>query len=162
GRLWVVECFEYPRRTPRGKKPRDRIKILEDTDGDGKCDKVTVWAEGQSLPVGWDLATGIEVGNGGVYLGAAPYLFFLKDGKGTGKCDTQEILLKGFGSEDTHETLNTFTWGPDGKLYGLHGIFTNSRVEGVRMNAAVWRYDAPARKFDVFAEGTSNPWGLDF
>src|SRR5262249_26261833 len=138
------------------------IKILEDTDGDGKCDKVTVWAEGKTLPVGWDLATGIEVGTGGVYLGAAPYLFFLKDGKGTGKCDSQEILLRGFGSQDTHETLNTFTWGPDGKLYGLHGIFTSSKVEGVRMNAAVWRYDAPARKFDIFAEGTSNPWGLDF
>jgi hypothetical protein len=50
GRLWVVECFEYPRRTPKGKKPRDRIKILEDTDGDGKCDKVTVWAEGKDFP----------------------------------------------------------------------------------------------------------------
>jgi putative membrane-bound dehydrogenase-like protein len=162
GRLWVVECFEYPRRTPKGMKPRDRIKILEDTDGDGKCDKVTVWAEGKSLPVGWDLATGIEVGNGGVYLGAAPYLFFLKDGKGTGKCDTQEILLRGFGSQDTHETLNTFTWGPDGKLYGLHGVFTQSQVDGVKMNAALWHYDAPARKFEVFAEGTSNPWGLDF
>jgi putative membrane-bound dehydrogenase-like protein len=194
GRLWVVECFEYPRRTPKGKKPRDRIKVLEDTDGDGKCDKVTVWAEGKSLPIGWDLATGIEVGNGGVYLGAAPYLFFLKDGKGTGKCDSQEILLRGFGSEDTHETLNTFTWGPDGKLYGLHGIFTNSKVDGVKMNAAVWRYapspptplpqrgegsktgasspPSPPRgrggpggvrgQFDIFAEGTSNPWGLDF
>ena len=66
GRLWVVECFEYPSRTPKGKKPRDRIKILEDTDGDGKCDKVTVWAEGKDLPIGWDLATGIEVGHGGV------------------------------------------------------------------------------------------------
>src|SRR5437868_4248953 len=162
GRLWVVECFEYPRRTPRGKKPRDRIKILEDTDGDGKCDKVTVWAEGKSLPTGWDLATGIEVGNGGVYLGAAPYLFFLKDSKGTGKCDSQEILLRGFGSQDPHETLNPFTWAPHGKPYGLHGIFTRSKVAGVRLNAAVWRYDAPARQFDIFAEGTSNPWGLDF
>ena len=162
GRLWVVECFEYPRRTPKGKKPRDRIKILEDTNGDGKCDKVTVWAEGKSLPIGWDLATGIEVGHGGVYLGAAPYLFFLKDRKGAGKCDSQEILLKGFGSQDTHETLNTFNWGPDGKLYGLHGVFTQSQVNGVRMNAALWRYDGPARKFEIFAEGTSNPWGMDF
>ncbi len=162
GRLWVVECFEYPSRTPKGKKPRDRIKILEDTDGDGKADRVTVWAEGKDLPVGWDLATGIEVGHGGVFLGAAPYLFFLRDTKGGGKCDSQEVLLKGFGSQDTHETLNTLTWGPDGKLYGLHGIFTNSQVEGIKMNAAVWRYDAPAKQFEIFAEGTSNPWGLDF
>src|SRR2546423_910102 len=66
GRLWVVECYEYPRRTPPGKKPRDRIKILEDTDGDARADRVTVWAEGKDFPVppgrsaAFDLATGIE------------------------------------------------------------------------------------------------------
>ncbi|MBM4068186.1 MAG: c-type cytochrome [Planctomycetes bacterium] len=162
GRLWVVENFEYPRRTPKGQKPRDRIKILEDTDGDGKADKVTTWAEGKDLPIGWDLASGIEVGHGGVFLGAAPYLFFLSDTKNAGKCDKQEILLKGFGSQDTHETLNTLQWGPDSKLYGLHGVFTHSDVDGVKLNAAVWRYDVPAKKFDIFAEGTSNPWGMDF
>jgi putative membrane-bound dehydrogenase-like protein len=161
GRLWVVECFEYPNRTPPGKQPKDRVKILEDTDGDGKADKVTVWAEGKDLPR-FDLATGIEVGYGGAFLGAAPYLFFLRDTKGTGRCDDCRVLLRGFGSQDTHETLNTFQWGPDGLLYGLHGIFTQSQVAGVQMNAAVWRYDYPAEKFDIFAEGTSNPWGLDF
>jgi putative membrane-bound dehydrogenase-like protein len=162
GRLWVVECYEYPRRTPPGKKPRDRIKILEDTTGSGKADKVITWAEGKDLPTGFDLATGIEVGDGGVYLGAAPYLFFLRDIHGRGRCDDQKILLSGFGSQDTHETLNTLQWGPDGPLYGLHGIFTRSRVGDVRLNAAVWRYQPESRKFDVFAEGTSNPWGLDF
>jgi putative membrane-bound dehydrogenase-like protein len=162
GRLWVVECFEYPNKTPKGQKPRDRIKILEDTTGSGKADRVTVWAAGKDLPIGWDLATGIEVGYGGVFLGAAPYLFFLRDTSGQGKCDQQEILLSGFGSQDTHETLNTFQWGPEGLLYGLHGIFTQSKVGEVRLNAAVWRYNFPAKKFDIFAEGTSNPWGLDF
>jgi putative membrane-bound dehydrogenase-like protein len=166
GRLWVVECYEYPKRTPAGKKPRDRIKLLEDTTGSGKADKVTVWAEGKDFPTGFDLATGIEVGDGGVYLGAAPYLFFLRDSQGRGHwrghCDEHQILLAGFGSQDTHETLNTLQWGPDGALYGLHGIFTRSRVGDVRLNAAVWRYHAASRKFEVFAEGTSNPWGLDF
>jgi putative membrane-bound dehydrogenase-like protein len=162
GRLWVVENFEYPKRTPKGKKPRDRIKILEDTKGTGKADKVTIWAEGKDLPISWDLASGIEVGDGGVYFGAAPYLFFLRDTKGKGKCDRQEVLLSGFGSQDTHETLNTFTWGPDGLLYGLHGIYTSSKVNGIQMNAAVWRYNPGAKKFDIFSEGTSNPWGLDF
>jgi putative membrane-bound dehydrogenase-like protein len=162
GRLWVVECYEYPKRTPPGKKPRDRIKILEDTTGSGKADKVITWVEGTDLPTGFDLATGIEVGDGGVYLGAAPYLFFLRDTRGRGRCDEQKILLSGFGSQDTHETLNTLQWGPDGALYGLHGIFTRSRVGEVRLNAAVWRYQTESRKFDVFAEGTSNPWGLDF
>src|SRR5947207_1939765 len=64
GRLWVVECFEYPSRTPKGQKPRDRIKILEDTKGTGKADKVTTWVDGKEWPFHFDLATGIEVGNG--------------------------------------------------------------------------------------------------
>ncbi|MFL5242103.1 MAG: PVC-type heme-binding CxxCH protein [Gemmataceae bacterium] len=167
GRLWVVECYEYPKRTAAGQKPRDRIKILEDTKGTGHADKVTVWAEGKDFPPGdhnngFDLASGIEVGHGGVFLGAAPYLFFLQDKKGVGKCDSIEVLLKGFGSEDTHEVLNTLQWGPDGLLYGLHGIFTFSKVGGVNMDAAVWRYDVPSKKFEIFAEGTSNPWGMDF
>jgi putative membrane-bound dehydrogenase-like protein len=161
GRLWVVECYEYPKRTPKGRKPRDRIKMLEDTTGAGRADKVTVWAEGKDLPH-FDLASGIEVGHGGVFLGAAPYLLFLRDTKGAGHCDRCEILLKGFGSQDTHEVLNTLQWGPDGRLYGLQGIFTQSQIGAIRFNAAVWRYAVEERKLDIFAEGTSNPWGLDF
>src|SRR5437016_528316 len=87
GRVWAVESFEYPKRTPAGKMPRDRIVILEDTDGDGKCDKVTIFAEGKDFPVRFDMASGIEVGNGGVYLGAPPYLWFLKDTDGDGTAD---------------------------------------------------------------------------
>lgn len=161
GRLWVVECYEYPKRTPPGRQPRDRIKILEDTTGQGKADKVTLWAEGKDLPH-FDMASGIEVGRGNVYLGAAPYLLRLGIDPQTGGLKDQEILLRGFGSQDSHEVLNTFQWGPDGKLYGLHGIFTQSEIGGVQMDAAVWRFDASTRQFGIFAEGTSNPWGLDF
>src|SRR5207244_3934833 len=123
---------------------------------------VTVWAQGKDLLIGWVLASGLEVGHGGVFLGAPPCLFFLSDSKGTGQCDTQEVLLKGFGSQDTHETLNTLQWGPDSKLYGLHGVFTHSEVNGIKLDAAVWSYDVASKHFDVFAEGTSNPWGMDF
>jgi putative membrane-bound dehydrogenase-like protein len=175
GRVWVVECFEYPKRTPKGKAPRDRIVILEDTDGDGACDKRTVFAEGKDFPVpeerakaglgAFDLCTGIEVGHGGVFVGAAPYLFFVENKND--KPGKFEVLLKGFGSQDTHETLNTFQWGPDGWLYGLHGIYTQSTVKpldgpDVRLNAAVWRYHPTRKTFEVFAEGTSNPWGMDW
>jgi putative membrane-bound dehydrogenase-like protein len=194
GRVWVIESFEYPKRTPKGKMPRDRIVILEDTDGDGVADKRTLFAEGKDFPVSFDMASGLEVGNGGVYVGAPPYLFFIENNND--KPGKFEILLRGFGSQDTHETLNTFQWGPDGKLYGLHGVFTQSEVapltpqpplprrgegekdklpplpsvgeggrggEGaVKLNAGVWRYDTRAKKFEVFAEGTSNPWGLDW
>ncbi len=167
GRVWVVECFEYPKRTAKGKMPRDRIRILEDTDGDGVCDKSTIFIEGKDFPVTFDLASGIEVGNGGVYLGAPPYLFFIENKNDKpGKID---ILLKGFGSQDTHETLNTFQWGPDGRLYGLHGVFTYSEVSPgqadgpkTRINAAVWRYDPRTKVFEVFSDGTSNPWGMDY
>jgi putative membrane-bound dehydrogenase-like protein len=174
GRIWVIESFEYPNRTPPGRMPRDRIVILEDTDGDGKANKRTVFAEGRDFPRRFDLASGIEVGYGGCFVGAPPYLWHLKDTDGDDRADSFEILLQGFGSQDTHETLNTFTWGPDGWLYGLHGIFTASKVTTtpvadapgsplpVEIDAGVWRYHPRRRKFEVCAEGTSNPWGMDF
>jgi putative membrane-bound dehydrogenase-like protein len=171
GRLWVVELYEYPKGAAKGAKGRDRIKILEDTDADGKADKVTVFADGFSL------ATGIALGNGGVYLGQAPHLYFLKDTNGDDKADSQEIILTGFGMEDRHELLNGFAWGPDGWLYMTHGVFTHSKVKlppgadptghdpdgfGVQMDAALARFHPVTKKFEVFADGTSNPWGVDW
>lgn len=163
GRLWVLELHEYPMGAKPGEKPRDRIKILEDTNNDGRADKVTVFADGLNL------ATGLLLGNGGVYVGQAPHLLFLQDTNHDDRVDTREILLTGFGLEDRHELLNGFTWGPDGWLYMTHGVFTHSKVKipeatepGVIMNAAVARFHPRTKKFEVFAEGTSNPWGVDF
>ena len=164
GRLWVLELFEYPSGAPEGSKPRDKVKVLEDTDGDGKADKVTVFAEGLNL------ATGLALGNGGVYVGQAPHLLFFKDFDGDDVADTKEIVLTGFGLEDRHELLNGFQWGPDGWLYMTHGVFTHSKVkdpndpadDGVIMNAALARFHPSTKKFEIFADGTSNPWGVDF
>ncbi|HEY0548963.1 MAG TPA: PVC-type heme-binding CxxCH protein, partial [Verrucomicrobiae bacterium] len=170
GRLWVVELYEYPKGAPKGEKGRDRIKILEDTDADGVADKVTVFADGYSL------ATGIALGNGGVYLGQAPHLYFLEDTNGDDKMDKETILKTGFGMEDRHELLNGFAWGPDGWLYMTHGVFTHSKVRdpqtddaghdpdgfGVQMDAALARFHPVTKKFEVFADGTSNPWGVDW
>src|SRR5580765_1485429 len=163
GRLWVLELYEYPLGAPPGAKPRDRIKILEDTDNDGRADKVTLFADG------FNLGTGLLLGNGGVYVGQAPQFLFLQDTNHDDVADTRTVLLDGFGLDDRHELLNGFTWGPDGWLYMTHGVFTHSRVKipeastpGVVVTAAVARYHPTTKKFEVFAEGTSNPWGVDF
>ncbi|HEX7859534.1 MAG TPA: PVC-type heme-binding CxxCH protein [Verrucomicrobiae bacterium] len=164
GRLWVVELYEYPLGAAPGTKPRDNVKILEDTDNDGRADKVTVFADGLNL------ATGILIGYGGVFVGQAPHLYFMEDTNGDDVADKKTIVKTGFGLEDRHELLNGFTWGPDGYLYMTHGVFTHSKVknpddpndDGVTMTAAVARFHPRTKKFEIFAEGTSNPWGVDF
>jgi putative membrane-bound dehydrogenase-like protein len=164
GRIWVVEANTYPARAPDG-EGRDTIVVLEDRDTDGTFERRSVFAEGL------DLVSGLEVGFGGAFVGAAPYLYFIPDRDDDLVPDgPPEALLDGFGYQDTHETLNAFTWGPDGWLYGCHGVFTDSRVgapgtddaERVPLDAGVWRFHPVSRAFEVFAWGTSNPWGLDF
>ncbi len=164
GRLWVAEAYTYPIRAKEG-EGKDRILVFEDTDGDGKFNKRTVVIENLNL------VSGIEVGFGGVYVGAAPQLlFFPIENWDEPKAGKPQILLDGWGWQDTHETLNSLTWGPDGWLYGCHGVFTHSNVgkpgapdtERTRLNAGVWRYHPTRHIFELFAEGTSNPWGIDF
>jgi putative membrane-bound dehydrogenase-like protein len=164
GRLWVAEAYSYPVRR-EDKDAKDRIVIFEDTKGTGHFDKRTVFMDGLNL------VSGLEVGHGGVWIGAAPYLMFVPIKEGEDKpAGKPEILLDGWHYEDTHETLNAFTWGPDGWLYGCHGVFTHSLVgkpgtpdkERTPINAGVWRYHPTKHIFEVFAHGTSNPWGLDF
>jgi putative membrane-bound dehydrogenase-like protein len=184
GRVWVAEAYTYPRRAPDG-QGKDRIVILEDTDFDGTLDSRKVFVEGLNL------VSGLEVGFGGVWVGAAPYLMFIPDRDGDDKPDlppsstesfTQSVqfpndvpaganvLLDGFGWQDTHEVLNAFIWGPDGWLYGCHGVFTHSKVgkpgtpddQREPLNCGVWRYHPIRHEFEVFARGTSNPWGVDF
>ncbi|MEC8974003.1 MAG: PVC-type heme-binding CxxCH protein, partial [Verrucomicrobiota bacterium] len=164
GRMWVAEAHSYPRRQPEG-RGRDRIIILEDTNGDHKFDNRKVFVEGLNL------VSGLEVGFGGVWVGAAPYLMFIPDRDSDDQPDaTPEILLDGWGYQDTHETMNSFIWGPDGWLYGCHGVFTHSKVgkpgtpeaKRVPFNAGVWRYHPTRHIFEAFAQGTSNPWGVDF
>ena len=162
GRLWVCENLSYPNWKPEG---NDRIVILEDADGDGKFDKKTLFYDKLNN------VSAIEVGFGGAWVGSNPNLFFIPDKDGDDVPDgAPEAVLDGWGHEDMHEILNSFAWGPDGWLYGTQGVFTNAKVgkpgtpdnERVPLNAGVWRLHPQTRKFEVFAHGTSNPWGVDW
>lgn len=183
GRLWVAEAYTYPNRAKDG-EGKDKIIILEDKDGDGAFETRKTFIEGLNL------VSGLEIGFGGVWVGAAPYLIFIPDKDGDDVPDAPAAnqqpqpdlpfpkdvpagataLLDGFGWQDTHETLNAFIWGPDGWLYGCHGVFTHSKVgkpgskdeERQGLNAGVWRYHPTRHEFEVFSHGTSNPWGVDF
>jgi putative membrane-bound dehydrogenase-like protein len=164
GRVWIAEAYQYPLRA-EADTGKDRILIFEDKDGDGVFDSRKVFTEGLNL------VSGLEVGFGGVWVGAAPYLMFIPDADGDDKPDAKpEILLDGFGWHDTHEVLNSFNWGPDGWLYGCHGVFTHSLVgkpgteekDRQPLNAGIWRYHPTKKIFEIYAEGTSNPWGIDF
>ncbi len=164
GRLWVAEAYSYPQKQPPG-KGLDRVVIFEDADGDGRFESRKVFTTGLNL------VSGIEVGFGGVWIGAAPELLFIPDKDGDDVPDSSpQVLLEGFGYQDTHECLNSFTWGPDGWLYGNQGVFNFARIgkpgtateQRTELRAGVWRYHPLRHEFEVFAHGGSNPWGLDY
>jgi putative membrane-bound dehydrogenase-like protein len=167
GRLWVAECFTYAETPLRWDlNLRDRVIVLEDTDGDGVADRRTVfWDEGKRL-------TGISHGHGGVWVLCAPELLFIPDADGDLKPDgPPRVVLDGFEAETIgHNVVNGLKWGPDGWLYGRHGITATSAVgepgaadgERARLNCSIWRYHPARRVFEVVCHGGTNPWGMDW
>ncbi|VAX41083.1 Putative cytochrome c [hydrothermal vent metagenome] len=158
GRLWVVTMETYPMYLP-GTPVHDKVLILEDTNGDGKADKSTVFADGLHLP------TGIELGDGGAYVAQQPNLVFLKDTNGDGKADVKKIVLHGFDSADSHHSISAFEWGPGGALYFQEGTFHHSQVETPYgptrlVNSGIFRYEPKSEKLDAFVSyNFANPWG---
>src|SRR5437764_15192299 len=116
GRLWVACSEAYPQIKP-GQKANDKVIVLEDTDGDGKADKVTVFADGLLIP------TGIEPGDGGAYVANSTELVHLSASKPGKKADRRRVVLSGFGTEDTHHMLHTLRWGHDGQLYMNQSVY---------------------------------------
>jgi putative heme-binding domain-containing protein len=163
GRLWVAGSTVYPQIQP-GEAPHDKIVVLEDADGDGKADRSTVFADGLMIP------TGIELGDGGVYVGQGNELLFLRDTDGDGRADERRVVLRGFGTGDAHQTINSFTWSPGGKLLFCQGLHAFSRVEtpwGIEelRQAGVWRFHPRLLRLDSFlneAMGPQNPFGVAF
>ncbi len=165
GRLWVCECYSYPKWHKDPKDGKDRIVIFEDTDGDGVFDKRTVFAENLSN------LSGIELGFGGVWLCSTPNLLFIPIKPGEDKPSGPAVVkLDGWSLAAQHNVFNSLKWGPDGWLYGCNGITATSKVgapgtaekDRVPFNCGVWRYHPTKSKFEVYAWGTTNPWGLDW
>ena len=161
GRLWVATMPSYPQRLPN-EEPDDKIIILEDRDGDGRADHHTVFARGLHLP------TGFELGDGGAYVAQQPNLMFIQDTDGDDVADRYEVILHGFGTEDSHHSISAFTWGPGGALYFQEGTFHHSQVETpygpVRLvDAGVFRYKPQRFQLEVFVSYPfANPWGHIF
>lgn len=168
GRFWITESLEYPRKSPG--PGRDRVKVLEDTTGDGKANRVTVFLDGLNIP------GGIAVGHGGVWIVNSADILFVPDADRDAVPDgPPQIVVTGLGRRDTHEPPNSLTWGPDGWLYGLNGDFNPADVRypksnpnfkhdhpGFQFDAAMFRIHPKTREFHVFARGTSNPRGIAF
>jgi putative membrane-bound dehydrogenase-like protein len=161
GRCWVATMPSYPQYLPPH-KPNDKILVFEDTDGDGKADRQTVFADGLHLP------TGFELGDQGVYVAQEPNLMHIKDTDGDLVGDERRLLLHGFDSGDSHHAIGAFTWGPGGGLYMHEGTFHVTQVEtpyGPVRNAhgAVYRYEPTREKFETFVHyNFANPWGSAF
>jgi len=167
GRLWVAECYTYAEsRVNFDLRLKDRILIFEDSDNDGVFDKRTVF---------WDQASqlsSIAIGFGGVWAACAPNILFIPDRDGDDVPDAApEVVLDGFDNDRVrHNIVNGLKWGPDGWLYGRHGILASSEVgvpgtpreQRTRINCSLFRYHPLTRRFDVVCHGTTNSWGHDW
>lgn len=166
GRVWVAECMSYPHWHADPKDGTDRILIFEDARGDGHFSKRSIFADHLSN------ISGLEIGFGGVWVCSSPNLIFIPtDATGDKPAGPAKVVLDGWDIKSAqHNVFNRLTWGPDGWLYGCNGILSKSNVgkagapdsERTPINCGVWRYHPIRQVFERVAQGTTNPWGLDF
>ncbi|MEQ8764968.1 MAG: ThuA domain-containing protein [Planctomycetota bacterium] len=178
GRMWIVQYIQYmypagleaigsdqwdrrtydrkPEPPPHGPRGLDRITIAEDKDGDGRFEHF------QDFVTGLNLATSIALAKDGVYAAQTPYLLFYPDADHDDVPDGEpRVVLEGFGMEDAHAVVSSLTWGPDGWLYGGQGSTVTANVRGHEFQQAAWRYHPGTDRFEVFAEGGGNTFGLE-
>ncbi len=159
GRLWVVETLEYPNDFQPDRRGDDRIKILEDTDGDGKADTFTVFAEGLNIP------TSLTLANGGVIVAQAPDMLFLKDTDGDDRADVREVLFTGWGTFDTHAGPSNLRYGFDNHIWGAVGYSGFSGAVGgdsLRLTQGFHRFTPEGTHLEQTALTNNNTWGLGF
>jgi len=162
GRLWVSVMPTYPHYQPGDAKPNDKLIILEDTDGDGKADKETVFCDDLHLPLGFEFAPE------GVYVSQGTELVLLRDTNGDDKADSKEIILAGFDDHDTHHAISAFCADPSGAIIMGEGTFLHSNVETAygpvrSSNGGYFRYEPSRRRLERSARlSLPNPWGTAF
>ena len=162
GRLWVAVMPTYPHWRPGDPKPDDKLLILEDTDGDYKADKQTVFAGGLHIPVGFEFAPE------GVYVSQGTNLILLTDTDGDDRADKKEVILSGFDDHDTHHVISAFAADPSGAIYMGEGVFLHTNVETpygpVRAtNGGFFRYSPQRKHLERTAQlSIPNPWGIAF
>ncbi|MBL8695615.1 MAG: ThuA domain-containing protein [Planctomycetes bacterium] len=158
GRLWVCESLDYPHEVlPPGTAGRDRITICEDSDGDGRADKFTRFAEGLNMP------QGIAIVGDGCVVAHAPDIVWMRDRDGDGKCDERKVLYTGFQRGDTHAMHGQFRYGLDGWIWGICGysglqVQSNGRLH--RSGQCIFRFRADRDEFEVLTNTSNNTWGL--
>lgn len=161
GRLWALCIPDYPQVEP-GARPRNTLVICEDTDRDGRADKFQIFADELEIPLGF------ELGDGGVYLAASTGLWHLKDTSGGDRANERRLVLGGFGTGDSHQTINSLSWGFGGELWFTQGNAIHSRVEtpyGIERHdkAGLWRLRPRTGQLDTFFNASSagaNNWGV--
>jgi uncharacterized protein len=160
GRLWVVETVDYPNTVLEDKSAGDdRIKICEDTDGDGKADRFTIFAEKLNIP------TSIVFVNGGVIVSQAPQFLFLKDTDGDDKADVRKTIIDGWGTFDTHAGPSNLKYGFDNQIWGVVGY---SGFEGTiagenrKLQQGIYRFKPDVSSFEFMTNTSNNTWGLGF
>jgi putative membrane-bound dehydrogenase-like protein len=157
GRLWVCETSDYPHGVKEDQQQgNDRIKICEDTDGDGKADKFTVFADKLNIP------TSLVFANGGVIVAQAPNFVFLQDTDGDDKADVRKVIITGWGIRDTHAQTSSLSYGYDNWLRGAVGYSGFSgEVGGEKKNFAMgsYRFSADGAKLEFLHQFSNNTWG---
>ena len=159
GRLWVIETVDYPNEIREDDKADDRIKILEDTDGDGRADKSTIFADKLNIPTSFTFV------NGGIMVSAAPAFIFLKDTNGDDKADVRQTILNGWGKWDTHAQASNLRYGLDNMLWGVvgySGFKGKPGADSIKFSQGVYRFTADGKRLDFLSNTSNNTWGLGF
>lgn len=160
GRLWVIETVDYPNEIKDDDKGDDRIKILEDTDGDGRADKTTIFAEGLNIP------TSFVFTNGGIIVSMAPSFLYLADTNNDDRADIRKPLLKGWGKRDTHAQASNLRYGIDNKIWGVVGYsgYYNGKKgkDSLQFGNGLYKFDPNNYQLEHLSTTSNNTWGLGF